>query len=127
VQQQPRGATQCPQQRTSLRKQAPPRTAATSQTPTPASCSKSRRSSSTRRSRHCSRSPSQAASRSGSTKAKWVEFYNQLASGKPAQITVTVHVAGTKTRHRRDKEGDVDAVVQTKSLIVTDVHLEETD
>jgi len=55
----------------------------------------------------------------------WVEFYNDLTSGKPSTLKVTVHVAGTKTSHRRDSEGDVDAVVQTKSLIVTDVHLED--
>lgn len=58
----------------------------------------------------------------GFDEREWVEFYNQLASGKRATLTVTVHVAGTKTSHRRDNEGHVDAVVQTKSLIVTDVH-----
>jgi len=52
-----------------------------------------------------------------------VEFYNALKAGKASQLAVTVHVAGAKTSHRRDSEGDVDAVVQTKSLIVTDVQL----
>lgn len=55
----------------------------------------------------------------------WIGFYNQLRAGKPAQLTVSVHVAGARNVHRRDKEGDVDAVVQTKSLIVTDVHIDE--
>ena len=44
-----------------------------------------------------------------------------------ADLVVTVHVAGAKMRHRRDSEGDVDAVVQTKSLIVTDVFLRDEE
>ncbi len=47
-----------------------------------------------------------------------VELYNQLAAGKTVHLTVDAHVAGHKTTHRRDSEGNVDAVVQTKSLIV---------
>lgn len=54
-----------------------------------------------------------------------VELYNQLKSGKSAELRVTVHVAGAKTTHRRDSEGDVDAVVQTKSLIVHSIELDE--
>ena len=50
-----------------------------------------------------------------------VEFYNALRAGKPSSLEVSVHVAGAKTSHRRDSDGNVDAVVQTKSLIVTDV------
>jgi hypothetical protein len=50
-------------------------------------------------------------------------FYNDLAAGKPAELVVTVHVAGAQMRHRRDSEGDVDAIVQTKSLVVSDVYL----
>lgn len=53
---------------------------------------------------------------------KWVEFYNQLKPGKTADLSIGVFCAGPKTSHRRDSEGDVDAVVQTKSLIVTDIH-----
>lgn len=48
-----------------------------------------------------------------------VEAYNALKSGQRTEITVEVHVAGAKKTHRRDSEGDVDAVVETKSLIVT--------
>ncbi len=57
------------------------------------------------------------------TAAADVEFFNKLKSGKPASLAIAAHVAGARTRHRRDSEGDVDAVVQTKSLIVTDVEL----
>lgn len=56
---------------------------------------------------------------------QWVEYYNRLAAGKTATITVTVHVAGSKKTHRRDKDGNVDAIVETKSLIITDVHLQD--
>lgn len=56
--------------------------------------------------------------------AEWVEFYNRLKAGQSKTFEITVHVAGAKQTHRRDSEGDVDAVVQTKSLIVTDIHLD---
>ena len=52
------------------------------------------------------------------TDASDVELYNQLRAGQSAELHVTAHVAGAKTTHRRDSEGDVDAVVQTKSLVV---------
>ena len=55
---------------------------------------------------------------------QWVEFYNDLQAGKSREVTVTVFAAGAKKTHRRDPEGDVDAVVETKSLIVTDFHLD---
>jgi len=58
------------------------------------------------------------------TDAKQVAFYNRLRAGESAVIDVTVHVAGATMRHRRDSEGDVDAVVQTKSLVVSDVYCE---
>lgn len=51
-----------------------------------------------------------------------VEFFNSLKAGKARDLEIGVHVAGAKTAHRRDSEGDVDAVVQTKSLIVTDLY-----
>lgn len=50
-----------------------------------------------------------------------VSFYNRLRAGQPVELSVTAHVAGARTTHRRDGEGDVDAVVQTKSLIVHSV------
>ena len=56
--------------------------------------------------------------------AAQVNFYNDLMHGKSCELVVTVHVAGARKIHRRDSEGDVDAVVETKSLVVSDVHLE---
>lgn len=53
-----------------------------------------------------------------------VDFYNRLVDGKTADLQISVHVAGAKTIHRRDSEGDVDAVVQTKSLIVHSVEID---
>lgn len=52
-----------------------------------------------------------------------VEFYNRLKAGGSIDFACSAHVAGAKTAHRRDSEGDVDAVVQTKSLIITDVDI----
>jgi len=52
------------------------------------------------------------------TIASDVELFNALKAGKDAELHVTCHVAGAKMTHRRDSEGEVDAVVQTKSLIV---------
>jgi hypothetical protein len=54
-----------------------------------------------------------------------VAFYNSLKAGKMRDLLLEVHVGSTKTTHRRDSEGDVDAVVQTKSLVVTGVSSEE--
>lgn len=51
-------------------------------------------------------------------KADDVAFYNSLAVGKNADLAVQVFVAGSKNTHRRDSEGNTDAVVQTKTLIV---------
>jgi len=53
--------------------------------------------------------------------AQMVEFFNTLVAGESKGLVVDVHVAGATQRHRRDSEGVVDAVVQTKSLVVTDV------
>ena len=52
--------------------------------------------------------------------AKQVEHYNQLGAGEERSMTVVVHIAGAKKVHRRDSEGYVDAIVETKSLVVTD-------
>lgn len=56
------------------------------------------------------------------TNADQVDFYNDLVAGSEDEVVVTVHVAGARKRHRRDSEGFVDAVVETKSLVVSDVH-----
>lgn len=50
-----------------------------------------------------------------------MDFYNGLAAGKNHELQVTVFVPGAKNTHRRDAEGDVQAVLQTKSLIVHSV------
>ena len=47
-----------------------------------------------------------------------VELYNRLKAGREIDLNVTCHVAGAKNTHRRDSEGNVDSIVQTKSLIV---------
>lgn len=50
-------------------------------------------------------------------------FYNSLVAGKNAVLEVEAHVAGAKKTHRRDSEGNVDAVVETKSLIIHSLDL----
>jgi hypothetical protein len=52
---------------------------------------------------------------------KGVRFYNSLRAGHPVELKVAAHVAGSKNVHRRDGEGDVDAVVQTKSLVIDEI------
>jgi hypothetical protein len=52
---------------------------------------------------------------------KQVEFYNGLVAGTYRDLKITCAIAGQKNTHRRDSEGNVDAVVQTKSLTITDV------
>jgi hypothetical protein len=47
-----------------------------------------------------------------------VAFYNRLKAGKDVSLDIEAFVAGPKNSHRRDSDGNVDAVVQTKSLIV---------
>jgi len=59
------------------------------------------------------------------TTATDVELYNKLRDGTTVTLTIDAHVAGAKTVHRRDSEGDVDAVVQTKSLIVHSIDTAE--
>lgn len=53
---------------------------------------------------------------------KQVAFYNALKAGTYRDLKVTVFCVGPKNTHRRDSEGDVDAIVQTKTLKVTDVN-----
>lgn len=47
-----------------------------------------------------------------------VATYNRLAAGRNVDLRVQAFVAGPKTTHRRDADGNVDTVIQTKSLIV---------
>lgn len=50
-----------------------------------------------------------------------VNFYNGLEPGETRDVVVTVYVAGAKKTHRRDAEGGVDAIVETKSAVVAEV------
>jgi hypothetical protein len=52
---------------------------------------------------------------------KQVEFYNGLKAGTYRDLKITIAVKGAQNVHRRDSEGNVDSIVQTKSLVVTDV------
>jgi hypothetical protein len=61
------------------------------------------------------------------TSGKDVAFYNDLAAGQECELVIYCHAAGATMRHRRDAEGDVDAIVQTKSLVVTGLFLERPE
>jgi hypothetical protein len=52
-----------------------------------------------------------------------VQLYNKLVAGQSTSLTVEAHTAGAKRTHRRDSEGDVDAIVETKSLIIHSLEL----
>lgn len=52
-----------------------------------------------------------------------VAFYNKLTAGRDAELEVTAFVAGPKNTHRRDSDGNVDAVVQTKSLVIHSIEI----
>lgn len=47
-----------------------------------------------------------------------VDFYNSLKPGKSVTYETEFFVASTKTTHRRDSDGNVDAVPQSKSIKV---------
>lgn len=50
-----------------------------------------------------------------------VALYNRLASGKLFDLNVSGFVKGANTVHRRDTEGNIDAVAQTKSLVIDSI------
>lgn len=54
-----------------------------------------------------------------------VALYNRFKAGKVFDLNVSGFVAGPTTRHRRDKEGNVDAVAQTKSLVIDSITVED--
>jgi len=56
------------------------------------------------------------------TWADHVLHYNELRPGREVELTVTAYVAGARKVHRRDSEGDVDSIVETKSLVVGEIH-----
>jgi hypothetical protein len=47
-----------------------------------------------------------------------VDFYNSLQAGKNVTYETEFFVASTKKTHRRDKEGNVQATPESKSLVV---------
>jgi hypothetical protein len=49
------------------------------------------------------------------------DIYNRLKHGKPFDLNVSGLVAGSKKTHRRDSEGNVGAVVETKSLVIDSI------
>lgn len=49
-------------------------------------------------------------------------FYNSLKPGKTVSFPTDYYVASVKTTHRRDGDGNVDAVPQSKSIKVDLVH-----
>jgi hypothetical protein len=53
-----------------------------------------------------------------------VDFYNSLEGGKTVTYETEFFVASTKKTHRRDKDGDVEATPESKSLIVDLVHFD---
>ncbi len=55
------------------------------------------------------------------TKADDVAFYNRLEAGKNVDLEVQAFISGAKKTRRRDSDGNVDAIVETKSLIVHSV------
>jgi hypothetical protein len=56
-----------------------------------------------------------------------VEHYNRLRHGQEAELVIGVHVASARKTHRRDSEGYVDAVVEVKTLKVTEVYFQQAD
>lgn len=50
-----------------------------------------------------------------------VDFFNALQAGKTLELPTTFFVASTKKTHRRDGEGNVDAIPETKSLVIDGV------
>lgn len=55
------------------------------------------------------------------SQASDAELYNKLKHGKPFDLRLSGLVKGSKKTHRRDSEGNVDAVVETKSLVIDSI------
>ena len=49
------------------------------------------------------------------------DLYNQLKHGKVFALNVEGLVKGSRKTHRRDNEGNVDAIAETKTLVVDSV------
>ncbi len=50
-----------------------------------------------------------------------VDLFNGLRAGEIHDLVVSTYVTGARKIHRRDSEGDVDAVIDAKALSVSDV------
>lgn len=50
-----------------------------------------------------------------------VDFYESLPAGKLVTYETTFFVASTKKTHRRDSDGNVDAVPEAKALVIDGV------
>lgn len=50
------------------------------------------------------------------------DLYNKLKHGKLFELQVSGLVKGSKKTHRRDSEGNVDAIVETKSLVIDSIN-----
>lgn len=55
------------------------------------------------------------------TAAGDVQFFNRLKAGKVFNLELSGYVAGSTKTHRHDSEGNVDAIVETKTLTVNSV------
>jgi len=58
------------------------------------------------------------------TNAADVALYNSFKAGRDTDLSVGVFCAGPANTHRRDSEGDVDSIVQVKTLIVHSIDTE---
>lgn len=54
-----------------------------------------------------------------------VDWFNGLEHGKLVTVKTTFFVKGSKKVHRRDGDGNPDAIVETKSLVVDGVQIVE--
>jgi hypothetical protein len=53
------------------------------------------------------------------------DFYESLKAGKLVTYETTFFVASSKKTHRRDKDGNVDAVPESKSIVVDGVTFDD--
>ena len=57
------------------------------------------------------------------TNAGDVQFFNRLKHGKVFDLQLSGYVTGSQKTHRHDSEGNVDAIVETKSLVINSVEV----
>jgi hypothetical protein len=59
------------------------------------------------------------------SQASDVALYNQLKHGKVFDLNVSGLVKGSRKTHRRDNDGNVDAIAETKTLVVDSITVDE--